>query len=162
MLCIAEINDLLSTLITRKYDQQSLRSLELQQEDVLGALQHLKAEVTQALVDLDHRIQTEGMLDESTQSLLLMLQRMKGQLIALRPTMTNEANDALRVSSAASTSDCSSVIVENRSRLHGESAFVRTIAEPSEKDTGVLVRGSGDDDHGSLRPGQRHQNISQR
>ena len=110
-LCIAEINDLLSTLAARKYDQPSLRSLELKREGVLADLQHLKGEVTQALDDLDHRLQTEGKLTESTQVLLVMLQRMKGQLSALQPTMTNDANDTLRVSHAVSTSDDLAVVL---------------------------------------------------
>ena len=57
----------------------------------------LKTETTRAIGNLDQQIQEQEKLRQHARTILSLIQQIKGQLIKLRPTMTDEANQTLRV-----------------------------------------------------------------
>ena len=57
----------------------------------------LKTETTRAIGNLDQQIQEQEKLRQHARTILSLIQQTKGQLIKLRPTMTDEATLTLRV-----------------------------------------------------------------
>ncbi len=57
----------------------------------------LKNETTRTIENLDHQVQQQEKLRQNTRTMLSILQRSKVQLIELRPTITGEADQKLKV-----------------------------------------------------------------
>ena len=57
----------------------------------------LKNETARTIENLDHQIQQQDKLRQNTRTMLSILQRSKVQLIELRPTLTGEADQKLKV-----------------------------------------------------------------
>ncbi|UJR37453.1 hypothetical protein I4U23_030156 [Adineta vaga] len=89
---VSEVIELITTLVERKCDQQIIRVLEKKHQDTLHDLQSLKNETTKTIQNLDVQIQEEDKLRQHARSMLSIIQRTKVQLIELRPTVNNEAN----------------------------------------------------------------------
>ncbi|CAF4368400.1 unnamed protein product, partial [Rotaria sordida] len=93
---LSEVNDLILTLAERKCDQQIIRLLEKKQEDVLQDLLNLKNETTKTIENLDQQVQEQEKLRQNARTMLSIIQRTKVQLIELRPTINDEADQKLK------------------------------------------------------------------
>ncbi|CAF3855305.1 unnamed protein product, partial [Adineta steineri] len=93
---LSEVPELITTLTEKKYDQQIIHSLDKKYEETLSNLQSLKVETTKTIENLDGQVQEEEKLRQHARSILSIIQRTKVQLIELRPTINNEANQKLQ------------------------------------------------------------------
>ncbi|CAF4141502.1 unnamed protein product, partial [Rotaria sordida] len=93
---LSEVNDLILTLAERKCDQQIIRLLEKKQEDVLQDLLNLKNETKKTIENLDQQVQEQEKLRQNARTMLSIIQRTKVQLIELRPTINDEADQKLK------------------------------------------------------------------
>ncbi|CAF1596401.1 unnamed protein product, partial [Didymodactylos carnosus] len=93
---LSELSDLIVTLSERKYDSQIVRSLEKKHEDALHDLKLLRMETIKTVENIDQQTQEQEKLRQNARSILSLLQRAKVNLIELRPTINDEANQKLK------------------------------------------------------------------
>lgn len=89
----------------------------------------LKNETIKTVEGLDQQIQEQEKLRQNARIILSIIQRTKVQLIELRPTMNDEADQKLRVCFFSfffpSSNTCRSLL-ENRRRSSSEFRIIRT------------------------------------
>ena len=100
---IAEVSELISNLSDRRGDPQIIQGLKKKQQDALNDLHSLKNETSRAMAHLDEQIQEQEKLRQHARTILSLIQRIKVQLIELRPTMTDDASQTLQVGSRSSS-----------------------------------------------------------
>ncbi|CAF3725966.1 unnamed protein product [Adineta steineri] len=89
---LSEVDDLITALFERRYDQHTIRVLEKKHEDALHDFQSLKNETTRTIENLDHQVQEQEKLRQNTRTISAVLQRTKLQLIEIHPTLNGEAD----------------------------------------------------------------------
>ncbi|CAF4452166.1 unnamed protein product, partial [Adineta steineri] len=63
---LSEVDDLITALFERRYDQHTIRVLEKKHEDALHDFQSLKNETTRTIENLDHQVQEQEKLRQNT------------------------------------------------------------------------------------------------
>ncbi|CAM4803210.1 unnamed protein product [Rotaria magnacalcarata] len=93
---LSEVNDLISTLAERKCDQEIILALEKRRKDILHDLLNLKDETTKTIQTLDQQVEEQEKLRQNARAMLSIIQRTKVQLIELRPSINDEADQKLK------------------------------------------------------------------
>ncbi|CAF3475042.1 unnamed protein product [Rotaria socialis] len=93
---LSEVNDLISTLAERKCDQEIILALEKRRKDLLHDLLNLKDETTKTVQTLDQQAEEQEKLRQNARAMLSIIQRTKVQLIELRPSINDEADQKLK------------------------------------------------------------------
>ncbi|CAF1053347.1 unnamed protein product [Adineta ricciae] len=93
---LSEVDDMITALFEKRYDQQIVRSLEKKHQDALQDYQNLKIETTKTVEHLDQQVQEQEKLRQNARSISAIIQRIKVQLIEIHPTLTNEADQKLK------------------------------------------------------------------